>query len=201
MAVGQGRARGPRDHVAHVGGELGRALVGERIECESGAPIGARRAAQAQVDAARRQGLQHEELLGHMQGRIVRQHHPGAADADAQGDAGDGREQDLRRRAGDAGVVVVLGDPEAVVAQRVAQPRQRNGVADRLPVRPIRDGDRLVEDREAEHPVSLRCAGVGTAAMREHVPLAPGLATTGVVPGQALHYGRRIEAQPDQRQE
>jgi hypothetical protein len=98
----------------------------------------------------------------------VRQHHPGAADADASGDAGDGGDQDLRRGAGDAGVVVVLGYPEAVIAECVAELREREGVADRLPVRPIDDGNRLIEDGEAQRSISLACraterSGAGAA--------------------------------------
>ena len=41
--------------------------------------VGAGGAAKAEVDAARRDGLRQAELLGHLQGRIVRQHHPSAA--------------------------------------------------------------------------------------------------------------------------
>jgi hypothetical protein len=53
------------------------------LSSPGGAHVAAGRAADAQVDAARRQRVQHAELLGHLEGRVVRQHHPGAADADA----------------------------------------------------------------------------------------------------------------------
>ena len=89
--------------------------------------------------------VQHAELLRHLERRVVRQHDSRAADADARGDRGDGRHQDLGRGADDGVVAVVLGDPEAVVAQRLAMPGERDRIADRHPVRASDDGDRLVE--------------------------------------------------------
>ena len=73
-------------------------LVGERVERIGGAAVGARRAAEPEIDAARRQRIEHAELLGDLERRIVRQHHAGAADADARRARGDRRDQDLRRR-------------------------------------------------------------------------------------------------------
>ena len=131
MPLGQGRARHPGHQVAHVAGELRRALVGERVQRERRAPVGARRAPEPQVDAAGRDGVEHAELLRHLEGRVVRQHDAGAADADALGDGGDGRHQDLGRGADDGVVAVMLGDPEAVVAQRLAVLGERDRVADR----------------------------------------------------------------------
>ena len=49
------------------------------------------------------------------------------------------------RGADDGLVAVVLGDPEAVVTQRLAVLGERNGVADRIAVWAADDGDRLVE--------------------------------------------------------
>ena len=49
------------------------------------------------------------------------------------------------RGADDGVVAVVLGHPEAVVAQRLAVLGERDRVADRHPVRASDDGDRLVE--------------------------------------------------------
>ena len=45
-------------------------------------PVGARRAAEAEIDAAGKQRLQHLEALGHHQRRMVRQHHAAGADPD-----------------------------------------------------------------------------------------------------------------------
>jgi hypothetical protein len=102
----------------------------------------------------------------------VRQHHAGAADADALGDGGDGGDEDFRRRADNGLVAVMLGQPEAVVAQRLAVLRQRDGVADGGAVRAADYGDGLVEDGEAQRRLlpkvgwlrcSRRCGGTISA--------------------------------------
>ena len=81
------------------------------------------------------------------------------------GDGGDGRDQDLRGGADDSVVAVVLGDPEAVVTQRLAVLGERNGVADRVAVWAADDGDRLVEYGEAQRRLLLRCRpGISRAA-------------------------------------
>jgi hypothetical protein len=86
------------------------------------------------------------EHLRYLERRIVRQHDPGAADADAIGRSRDCRHHDLGGGAHDRGMVVMLGDPEALVTQRLAMLRERYGVADGLPVRAAGDGDRLIEN-------------------------------------------------------
>jgi hypothetical protein len=48
----------------------------------------------------------------------------------------------------------MLGHPEAVVAERIAKPRERYRVADRLAVWTIDDGDRLIEDGQAQRSIS-----------------------------------------------
>jgi hypothetical protein len=106
--------------------------------------VGAWCAAQAEIDAARRDGVEHAELFGHLEGRIMRQHDAGAADPYALGRRGDGRDQDFRRGADDGGMIVMLRQPEAVIAQPLAMPRQRDGIADRGPMRPPGGGNRLV---------------------------------------------------------
>jgi hypothetical protein len=88
------------------------------------ARVTARGAPHAQINAPGRQRLQHPELLGHLEWRVMRQHHAGAADANARGPRGDGRHQHLGRTAHDGGVAVVLADPETVVAQSFAILRQ-----------------------------------------------------------------------------
>ena len=88
-------------------------------------PVGAGTAADAEIDAARRQRVENAELLGDLQGRVVRQHDAGAADADRAGDCRERAEQDLRRGARDRIVVVMLRDPIAIVAELLAGARQR----------------------------------------------------------------------------
>ena len=107
--LGRQRAAGdPGLQIAHVGGELRRAFVGHRVERERGAAVGARRAAQAEVDAPRRNGVEHAELLGHLERRVVRQHHPGAAHPDAFGGRADRGDKDFRRGAEDGRVIMML---------------------------------------------------------------------------------------------
>jgi len=78
--------------------------------------IRARSAADAEVDASRIQRCERAELLGDLQRRIVRQHDAAGADADRRRAAGDVADQHRRRRARDAGHVVMLGEPVARVA-------------------------------------------------------------------------------------
>jgi hypothetical protein len=59
---------------------------------------------------------QRAELLGDHDGRVVGQHDAAGADADALRPFGNMADDDRGGRAGDAGDVVVLGDPEAPVA-------------------------------------------------------------------------------------
>ncbi len=126
-------------------------LVGRGVEREGGPPVRARRAAEPEIDAARRQRVEHAEHLGHFERRIVRQHDAGAADPDALRSGGDRGDHDLRRGADDGRMVVMLGDPEPVVAQRLAVPGQRYGIADRLIVRAAGDGDRLIENGKTHY--------------------------------------------------
>ena len=95
---------------------LARAAHGERSQA-----VGAGRAAEAEVDAAGMQRLQQAEGLGDLERRVVGQHDPAGADAQMVGAAGDVADHDLGGAAGQAGGVVVFGEPEAVVAEAVGQ--------------------------------------------------------------------------------
>ena len=66
------------------------------------AAVGARRPAQAEVDAARIQRLERPELLGDHHRRVVGQHDAARADADRRGAAGQVADDDRGRRARDA---------------------------------------------------------------------------------------------------
>jgi hypothetical protein len=61
---------------------------------------------------------------------------------------------------------VVLGHPEAVIAQRLAVLRERDGVADGVAVRPVDDRNRLIEYREAQGADSLIAHDVGRRGPR-----------------------------------
>ena len=141
----------PGEDVAHVGRELLRPLVGHRMQRVRREPVRARRPSQPEIDAPRRQRVENAELLGDLERRVMRQHDPGAADADALGLHRQRRDQDFRRGAEDARMVVVFGHPETVIAQRLAMRGERDGIAYCLTVRPTGGGDRLVQNRQAKH--------------------------------------------------
>ena len=82
----------------------------------------------SQIDPVRMQGFQDAEGLHYFQGRMIGEHDAARADADARGGARYMPNQDFRGRAGYAGHIVMLGQPEASVAKAVSQPRQVNGV-------------------------------------------------------------------------
>ena len=111
-----------------------------------GQPVAARRAAKAEVDAARCDGLEHAELLGDLEAGVMRQHHAGAADADAAGGRGDGGDQDLGRGASLAGGGMVLGEPVALVAEGLAVLGEGDALADRVIRAAAGDDGGLVED-------------------------------------------------------
>ena len=121
-----------------------------------GRRIGARRAAETEIDAARKQRLERAELLRHDERRVVGQHDAARADPDRLGPGGHVRDHDRGGGAGDAGHVVMLRQPVAgdspaarlAGRDRSALPKGRRGRA------ALRDGGE-VEDREPEHPPSV----------------------------------------------
>ncbi len=120
-----------------------------------GGAVGARRAAEPEIDPAGKQRLQHLEALGHHQRRMVRQHHAAGADPDTAGHRGDLPDHEVGRGARHRGEVVMLGQPVADIAQRVGMARQIDAVAQRRG-RPGAGGDDgEVEDRERNHGINL----------------------------------------------
>ncbi|KAG1440374.1 hypothetical protein G6F57_019048 [Rhizopus arrhizus] len=104
--------------LAHVLRELvGTVEVAAQGAC--GGLVGAGRPTQAEVDAVGIQRGQRAELFGHLQRRVIGQHDAAGTDADALGATGDVADQHGRGRAGDAGHVVVFGQPVAAVALRI----------------------------------------------------------------------------------
>src|SRR5205085_321975 len=57
--------------------------VGRSAERERRRRVRARRASDAEIDSARIKRLEHLERLGHLERRVVRQHHPARSNADA----------------------------------------------------------------------------------------------------------------------
>ena len=96
-----------------------------------GRAIGAGRAAEAEIDAAGKQRLQHLEAFGHHQRRVVGQHHAAGADADVFRHRRDLPDHQIRRGARDGGEVVMLGEPVADIAEPIDMARQVDAVAQR----------------------------------------------------------------------
>src|SRR3954468_3428541 len=187
-----------REELGELLGEVvGRGLPAVALEGERRHRVGARRAPDAEVDAAGVQPGEDAEGLRDLQRRVVREHHAAAADAYALGRRGDRPDEDLGARAGERRPAVVLGDPVAVVAEGVGQPREVDRVAQRPGSgRSLRDGG-LVEDGEAHefgHAIDASkrgCRGPGCAGLQRfsnapvQVVLARGHTLT-----KASHLGR-----------
>ena len=65
------------------------------------------------LEAKREERLEQAEVLGDLEGAVMREHHAARPDADRARRRSDLADQDLGARARDAGEVVMLGDPEA----------------------------------------------------------------------------------------
>ena len=131
MIVGQRPAARPGHDVAHIGGKALDRLIAQRIERMGHAPVTARCAAEAEIDATGRERLDHGELLGHFQRRIVGQHDACRAHANALRLHRNRSDENLRRGAHDGLRAVMLAHPEAVVAQPLAMLRHLDRLADR----------------------------------------------------------------------
>ena len=115
-----------------------------------GGAVGARRAAEAEIDAAGKQRFQHLEAFGHHQRRMVGQHHPAGTDPDVPGHRRDLPDHQVGRGARHRGEVVMLGQPVADIAQAIGMARQIDAVAQRRGGFGARGDDREVEDRKEE---------------------------------------------------
>ena len=113
--------------------------------------IGARRAAETEIDAARKQRLQHLESLGDHQRRVVWQHHAARADAHMRRRRRDLADHDFGRGAGDVRKIVVFRDPVALVAEPVGKPRQIERIAQRRRARRSGGDGRQIEDGKWDH--------------------------------------------------
>ena len=141
--------RRPRLQVAHLDRKVLGGVAGVRVQRPRGAHVAAGRAAEAEVDAPRRERLEDAELLGDLERAVVRQHDAGAADPDRRRARRDRRHQDLGCGADDGRQAVVLAQPEARVAEPLAVLGERERVADRGILAAAGERDRLVENREA----------------------------------------------------
>ena len=121
--------------------------------------VAARGAADAEIDAAGIERIEHAELLGDFERAVMRQHHAAAADPHPLGDAAEPRDEDFRRGPGEAFRGMMLGDPIAVIAEPVAKLRQLDRLGDRLGGRAAAADRRLIEDGKADHAASLAQPG------------------------------------------
>ena len=125
-----------------VGGWVGGAS--ERVGCDL---VGAGGAPDTEVYSSRMQGLEHSELLCDHQGLVVGKHDSARTDAERRRRTGEVRDQDRRRRAGDAGHVVMFRDPVAQVAEPLNVPSQVERVSQRLSNRRTTRDRREIEHR------------------------------------------------------
>ncbi len=160
------RDDGPKRMVLRKAGVLeGKELGEERVdlglvaaaERGRGDRIGAGRAPEPVIDPARVERLEATEDLDDRERRVVRDHDPAGADADALGRGGDGGDEHLRRGRGDARHVVMLGDPVALEAEAIGGARELDRAADGLARRHVRADGTKIEHRESKcgHAPSL----------------------------------------------
>ena len=100
----------------HVVWKVVRVAVQRAPQGARGRRIAARCAAETQIDAAGKQRLERAELLRDQQRRVIRQHDPAGTDPDRLRARRDVRHDDAGRGARDAGHIVMLGNPVALVA-------------------------------------------------------------------------------------
>ena len=139
---------------------------------QRGELVGTRRPADAQVDAAGVQRLQHAELFGDHQRGVVGQHHAAGPDPHRRRRGGEVRDQHRRGRAGDGGHVVVLGHPEPVVTQLLGTPGQRGRVAQRVTGGGPGGHGREVENgkRHVDHKILQPFPGAHSSAVPRRLP-------------------------------
>ena len=107
-------------------------------------------AADAEVDAVGKHGVERAEDFGYLEWGVVREHDAAGAYADAAGGSGGAGDEDLGRGAGKQVHGVVLGVPEARVAEGVDVLGEGERVREGVGWGEASGDGRLVEDREAE---------------------------------------------------
>ena len=151
VVIGEGPVEVAQEFVELCGEVVGRRLAAVALEGKGGTRVGAGGAPDAEVDAARVHGREHEETLRDFEGTVVRQHDAAGPDADVSGGGTEGRDEHLGRGTGQTGGAVVFGDPVTVVAERVGEHREIDGVTQGDAAGGA-FGDRgLVQEAELEH--------------------------------------------------
>ena len=134
----------------HLGELLGEVLAAERAQRLQRPPVAAPCPADAEIDAARIEPVERAVGLDHAQRHMVGQHHAARADADGLGMRRGRRDQHVRRGRGDRGHAVMLGVPDAGVAERFAELGERDGLLQRVGRGGAFGDGREVEDGEGE---------------------------------------------------
>ena len=125
-----------------------RAVLGRRLlRLESG--VASLPPAEAEVDAARIESVEHAEALDHRGGRGVTQLDRGRADPNCVGSGRDLPDQHGGRRTGDADEVM-LGDPEPPISPLLCALGQVDGVAQRRRGVAAGADRRQVQDRQRD---------------------------------------------------
>ena len=105
----------------------------------------------SEIDASRKKRLERAELLDDLQRRMVRQHDAAGANPDRRRPSADVTDQHCGRRAGDTRHVVMLGNPEALVAPTLGVLGEIERVAERLRSGATLDDRGEVEDGQRHH--------------------------------------------------
>ena len=134
-------------------------MARSRAECASGELIGAWRATEPEIDAVRVERSQRTELLRDHERRMVRKHDAAGAHPNGSGAASHVTDDHGRGRARDARHVVMLGEPEAAVAQLVRALSQAERIAKGLGGRGALGHRRKIENGKRNH----RCVTCGEA--------------------------------------
>lgn len=108
--------------------------------------IRARRTTEPEIDATREKRFECAELLGDEQWRVIRQHDAASANANGRRATGNMCNHDRCGSTGNTRDTVMLGDPDAMVAEPFGVARQIERIMKRLRRRPS-----LHDRREVEH--------------------------------------------------
>ena len=112
-------------------------------------PITARRAAHAEIDAAREQRAQHAKLLGDFERVVVRQHDATGADTNLFGHAGNTGEQNLRARISQAQQAVMFRQPITMITKAIRRLGEFQCRLQRFGRCAVAGDGRLIEDGKA----------------------------------------------------
>jgi hypothetical protein len=117
--------------------------------------IASGRAAEREIDPTRIKGFKRAELLGDNERRVIGKHDSARTDADAFRSTGDVTDHDRGGRAGDAGHVVMLSQPVAMVLPIFRMAGEVECVAKCLPGVAALDHRGKVEDRVAHGKLEI----------------------------------------------